>query len=180
VAINTNKTLRITTIWVLFLASGLLDSGVKVLAAETNAENLCSIITLDKAAVILSVPEDDLHKNYRELMISPEDIENKTYKQPPVSCSIQSKSNFLKMVTFVIYVFNDSSLAQQEFDKMKQGFETVSKVNLISGMGEKAFWVEDSRVQRLVARKNSKLVDILNPKDFNTQTHTMHMILEKL
>ncbi len=175
-----NKGLKITIIWILFLASGFLYSDFKVFASESDTEDLCSFIPLEKAAVILSLPENDLQKSNRELMVSPEDVKNKTYKQPPLSCSIQSKSNFFKMITYITYVFNDPSHAQVELKKMKEGFKTVAEVEMIKGMGEEAFWVGDKRFQRLVARKNNKLIDVLNPKEFKFQTDIMQMIMENL
>ena len=175
-----SKVFKITIIWVLFLAAGFFHSGFKAFASESNTENLCSFIPLEKAAEILSLPANDLQKNHRDLMVSPEDVKNKTYKQPPLSCTIRSKSSFLKMITYVIYVFNDPSHAQEELKKIKEGFETVSEVEMIKGMGEEAFWAGDKRFQRLVARKNNKMVDILNPKEFKFQVDMMQMVMDKL
>lgn len=172
------KVVKITILWIFFLASGFLHSDFKTFASDI--ENLCSFITIEKAAVILSLPENDLQKSHRELMVSPEDVKNKTYKQPPLSCSIRSKSNFLKMITYVIYVFNEPSHTQVELRKMKEGFETVSEVEMINGTGEEAFWAGDKRFQRLVARKNNKLIDVLSPKEFESQADIMQMIMDKL
>ncbi|MBA3011913.1 MAG: hypothetical protein KKF12_09035 [Proteobacteria bacterium] len=175
-----NTALKITILWILFLASGFLHSDFKTFASESDIENLCSFIAVEKAAAILSLPVADLQKSHRELMVSPEDVKNKTYKQPPLSCSIRSKSNFLKMITYVIYVFNEPSHAQVELRKMKTGFETVSEVEMIKGMGEEAFWAGGKRFQRLVARKNNKMIDVLSPKEFNFQADIMQMIMDKL
>jgi hypothetical protein len=175
-----NKRLKVTIFGILFLAAGFLSSDFKALAAETGIETLCSSIPLKKAAVILSAPENDLQQSHRELMVSPEDIQKKIYKQPPLSCSIRSKTDFLKLITYVIYVFNDSSQAQVELKKIKEGFETVSKVEGIENMGDEAFWVADQRFQRFVARKSNTMIDILSPKDFEHQTVIMQMIMDKL
>jgi hypothetical protein len=175
-----NRVLKILMIWILVPVSGGLFFDFRALASETDVENLCSIIPLEKAAEILSVPENDLQMSNRELMVSPEKVKNKTYQQPPLSCSIRSKSNFLKTITYVIYVFNDPSRAQMELKEMKQGFEAVSKVEMINGMGDEAFWAGDRRFQRFVARKNNKMIDIVSPKEFKHQADTMKMIMDKL
>jgi len=174
------KALKITSLWVFILGSGFLYSDFKTFASESDIENLCSFIVIEKAAAILSLPENDLQKSHRELMVSPEDVKNKTYEQPPLSCSIQSKSNFFKMITYVIYVFNEPSHAQVELKKMRERFETVSEVEMIKGMGGEAFWAGDKRFQRLVARKNNKMIDVLRPKEFKLQVDIMQTIMDKL
>jgi len=173
-----NNVFKRVIIWVVFLSSGWLFSYSTAPASEN--QSLCNAVPFEKAAKILLTKESDLEKNTRELMVSPEDIKNKLYLEPPVSCSIRSKSNFLKTITFVSYVFNDPSRATLELKKMKQGFETVAKTETIIDMGDEAFWVKDARFQRLMARKNNRIIDILNPKEFNHQADIMKMILDKL
>ncbi len=167
-------------IWVLVLASGILLSAFTALASESGIADLCSFIPLEKAAAILSLSEDDLQKSHRELQVSPEDLQNNTYKQPPLSCSIRSKSNFLKMITYVVYIFNDPSHTALELKRMKEGYGTVSEIKDINDMGEEAFWVADARFQRLVARKDNKVIDILNPKEFQHQADIMQIIMDQL
>ena len=63
-----SKVIKVIIIWILFLASGFLYSNFNVFASESDTEILCSSIPFEKAAVILSLPENDLQKSHRELM----------------------------------------------------------------------------------------------------------------
>ncbi len=146
-------------------------------ASAADTETLCGPLGPEQAAAILSVPETDIIGNSRELEVSPEDIRKKTYSRPPVSCSFRSKSDFLKNLTYVRYVFADPAQARTEFLKMKQGFETVSAVDTILDLGEEAFRAGDQRFRRLVARQGGMVIDVLNPKEFDTQVRVLRLIL---
>jgi hypothetical protein len=66
-----------------------------------------------------------------------------------------------------------------DFNKMRQNYETVSKVDAVPGIGDEAFWVGDSRFQRMVAIKGDVVIDVLSPKDFNLQKQIIHLVLDK-
>ena len=173
------RLLRLTTISILFLNLGMLCTSSKILATETDGTNRCSSITLENAATILVVSTDDLQKSSRDLMVSPEDLQKKIYKIHPYHCTIRSKSNFLKLITYVTYVYNDPGKARIEFDKMQKNFESLSKVDVLPDIGDEAFWVGDNRFQRMVAIKGDVVIDVLSPKDFNLQKQIIRLVLDK-
>jgi hypothetical protein len=173
------RLLRLTTISVLILNFGMLCNSSKILATETDGTNRCSSITLENAAAILLVSADDLQKSSRDLMVSPEDLEKKIYKIPPYYCTIRSKSKFLKLITYVTYVYKDSGKARIEFDKMQKNFESLSKVDVVPDIGDEAFWVGDNRFQRMVAIRGGVVIDVLSPKDFNHQKQIIRLVLDK-
>ncbi len=173
------RLLRLTTISILFLNLGMLCTSSKILATETDGTNRCSSITLENAATILVVSTDDLQKSSRDLMVSPEDLQKKIYKIHPYNCTIRSKSNFLKLITYVTYVYNDPGKARIEFDKMQKNFESISKVDVVPDIGDEVFWVGDNRFQRMVAIKGDVVIDVLSPKDFNLQKQIIRLVLDK-
>jgi hypothetical protein len=170
---------QLTTISFLFLTLGLLCTNSKILASESDSTTCCSGITLENAATILLVSPDDLHKTCRDFMVSPDDLQKKIYKIRPYNCTIRSKSNFLKLITYVTYVYNDPGQARIEFNKMQNGFESISKVDVVPDIGDKAFWAGDNRFQRMVAIKGDVVIDILSPKDFNLQKQIIRLVLDK-
>jgi hypothetical protein len=113
-------------------------------------------------------------------MVSPDDIQNKVYKYPPHNCAIRSTSDFLKSITYVTYAYNDPGQALKEFNQMKNGFATVSKVDDVPDTGDEVFWAGDDRFQRMVAIKGNVVVDVLSPKDFNLQKQIIDLVLEKI
>ena len=60
---------------------------------------------------------------------------------------------------------------------MKNNFTTTSKVDAVSDLGNEAFWVGDKRFQRLVARQDNIVIDVLSPIDFNQQKKLIQLIL---
>ena len=84
------------------------------------------------------------------------------------------------MISYVTYVHNKDEQARLEFERMKEGFETVSKVDIIPEIGDASFWAGDSRFQRLVAVKGDALIDVLNPKDFDMQKRIVLLVLNGL
>ena len=173
------RLLCLTAISVFFLNLGVLCNSSKILATETNVTNRCSSITLENAAIILAVSTDDLQKSSRDLMVSPEDLQKKIYKIHPYNCTIRSKSNFLKLITYVTYVYNDPGKARKEFDKMQKNFESLSKVDVVPDIGDEAFWAGDNRFQRMVAIKGGVVIDVLSPKEFNLQKQIIRLVLDK-
>lgn len=173
------RLLQLTTISFLFLILALLCTNSKILASETDSTNRCSGITLENAATILLVSPDDLHKTSRDLMVSPDDLQKKIYKIRPYNCTIRSKSNFLKFITYVTYVYNDPGQARIEFNKMQNGFESISKVDVVPDIGDEAFWAGDNRFQRMVAIKGDVVIDVLSPKDVNLQKQIIRLVLDK-
>ena len=173
------RLLQLTTISILFLTLGLLCTNSKILASETDGTNRCSGITLENAATILVVSTDDHHQSSSDLMVSPDDLQKKIYKIHPYNCTIRSKSNFLKFITYVTYVYNDPGQARIEFNKMQKGFESISKVDVVPDIGDEAFWAGDNRFQRMVAIKGDVVIDVLSPKDFNLQKRIIRLVLDK-
>jgi hypothetical protein len=173
------RLLCLTAISVLFLNLGVLCTSSEILATETDGTNRCSSITLENAANILAVSTYDLQKSSRDLMVSPEDLQKKIYKIHPYNCTIRSKSNFLKLITYVTYVYNDPGKARKEFDKMQKNFESLSKVDVIPDIGDEAFWAGDNRFQRMVAIKGGVVIDVLSPKEFNLQKQIIRLVLDK-
>lgn len=169
---------QLTTISILFLTLGLLCANSNILASETDNSDRCSAIPLETAAGILNVSIEDLHKSSTDLMVSPDDLERKIYKTPPYTCSIRSKTNFLKLITYVVYVYNDPGQARLEFEKMKTGFETISKVDALPDIGDATFWAGDNRFQRMVSIKGGIVIDILSPKDFELQKQLIRQVLD--
>ena len=168
---------RITTTTVIFTVLGILFVGARGLAAESGKTDCCSQMTAADAARILDISVDDLQTSSSDLMVSPEDQAKKIYKVPPCRCSIRSRSNFLKSITYVIYVYNDAGQAGSEYGTMKNGFESVARVDIVPNIGEATFWVGDSRFQRMVALKGALVVDVLSPKELELQKQIMARLM---
>ena len=155
-----------------------LSAASPLLAADSTA-GCCDRFAMDRAAAILAVSPDDLLRSSHDLMISPEDQQNHVYQTTPCNCTIRSKSNFLRSISYVTYVYTDPGRACAEFNRMRENFATVAKVDPIAGIGDHAFWVGDSRFQRLVAIRGGVVVDVLSPKDFAAQQQTVRLVLER-
>lgn len=171
--------LRLTRIAIICCTAALLATNPILSASATDNTSHCSGITLADAAAVLDVPIDDLVKNSNEIMVSPEDAKNKTYKAQPHSCSIKSKSDFFKFITYVTYVHRSADKAGIEFNRMQKGFESITTVDNITDIGDKAFWVSDNRFKRLVSLKGNVVIDVLSPKDFELQKRIGQLVLEK-
>lgn len=170
---------HLTTISIFFLTLSLLCTNSKILASETDGIDRCSTITFENAATILAVFPDDLQKSSHDLMVSPYDTQKEIYKINPYNCTIRSKSNFLKLITYITYVYNDTAQARIEFNKMQKGFESISKVDMIPDIGNETFWAGDNRFQRMVSIKGNVVIDVLSPKDFKLQEQIIRLVLEK-
>ena len=174
------RSLRLLIISILFLIFGMLCTNSKTLATRMDGTQRCRGITLENSAAILAVSADDLKKSSRDLVVSPEDLKKKIYKILPYNCTIRPKSNFLKFITYVTYSYNNPKQARMDFNKMRQNYETVSKVDAVAGIDDEAFWVGDNRFQRMIAIKGNAAIDVLSPKDFNLQKQIMRFVLDKI
>lgn len=174
------KILRLTTISILFITMCILFTVPQNFAAETDSTNRCNSISLESAASILIVSTDDLQKSNMDIMVSPDDIKNKTFKIQPCNCAIRSKSNFLKSINYIIYEYNDPKQARIDFNKMKNNYGTISKIDVVPDIGDGTFWVGDKRFQRMVSIKGDVLVDVLNPKEFDLQRQIISLVLGDL
>ncbi|WP_319407798.1 hypothetical protein [uncultured Desulfosarcina sp.] len=174
------KILRLTTISILFFFNCILFTLPQSFAAETDNKSRCNRITLEKAAIILGVSTDDLQKSNIDIMVSPDDIKKKTFKIKPCTCAIRSKSNFLKGINYIIYVYNDPGQARIDFNKMQNNYETISTADIVPGIGDETFWVSDTRFQRMVSIKGNILVDVLSPKEFDLQKQIISLVLSNL
>lgn len=163
------KIFLLTTISILFSFVCILFTIPINFAAEKDNINHCNSISLDRAATILVVSTDDLQKSNIDIMVSPDDIKKKTFKMQPYNCTIRSKTNYLKSINYIIYVYNNTGQAHIEFKKMKNNYATISKVEVVPDIGDETFWVDDNRFQRMVSIKGDVLVDILGPKEFDAQ-----------
>lgn len=111
-----------TSILVLALAMAFLSfpcSGVYARAAEQNSHGRCNSISLEKAATLLNVPVEDLRQSSSDLMISPEDIQKKIYETHPYTHTIRSTSNFLKLISYAIYVYHAPGQGRTDYETMK-------------------------------------------------------------
>ncbi len=174
-----NRALHLMTISILFLTLGILLPGFRALSAEKKGPDCCGAVSLKNAAALLGVSPGDLQKNSRPMMVSPDDIRKKTYKSLPCSCSIRSKSNFLKSISYVIYHYNDPRQARVDFNTMKNNFAIVSKVDVVKGLGGEVFWAGDKRFRRMVALKGAVLIDVMNPVDYKVQKGVLRLVLGK-
>lgn len=172
--------LRFTTILMFFFVLCTLFAIPQNFAAETGNTKYCTSISLENAATILGVSIDDLQTNNTDTMVSPDDIKKKTFKMPPYNCSIRSKSDFLKGISYIIYVYNDPGRALIEYNKMQNSYGTISKVDVVPGIGDETFWVSDNRFQRMVSIKKDVVIDVLNPKEFDLQKQIIRLILGNL
>ena len=170
--------LRLLTITFLILTLGLLCINSTTFASEMKNTNRCSSITLENGATLLNASIEDLQKSSHDLMVSPDDLKSKIYKTHPYNCSIRSKSDFLKFITYVTYTYNDPGQAHMEFNKMRKGFESISKVDTIQDIGDEAFWAGDKRFQRMVAIKGGVVIDVLNPKELSLQKKIISLVLD--
>ena len=171
------KILRLTSISVFFLVLCMLFAVPWDSAAETDGTNRCNSITLENAAIILGVSTDDLQENNADIMVSPDDIKNKTFKIQPYNCAIRSKSNLLKGINYIIYVYNDLGQARIDFNKMQNSYGAISKVDIVPDIGDETFWVRDNRFQRMVSIKGEVVIDVLSPKEFDLQKQIIRLVL---
>lgn len=111
------------------------------------------------------------------MMVSPEDIQKKTFKRQPCNCAIRSKSDFLKGIACIIYEYNDPGQARIDFDKMKNGYGAVCKIDVVPDIGGETFWVGDNRFQRMISINGDIVVDGLSPKDFDLQKQIIRLVL---
>jgi hypothetical protein len=137
----------------------------------------CDDIPLDTAAEMLNLPAADLDVAGHPLPVSPEDRQQHTYRIPPCSCTILSRSDFLESVAYTTYVFKDPGQAHSSLNEMKAGYETVFSVDDLSGIGEVAFLAGGSRFHRLIAMKEGVLVDVLAPKALEIQKQIAGQVL---
>lgn len=177
---KSKRLLRLLAISVLFLNLGFMGANSEIVAAETADTERCTSITFKEGAAILDVSTDDLQTTSHDIMVSPDDLQKKIYKTPPYNCTIRSKSDFLKSIAYITYIYSDPKQAHSDYIKMKKGYESVSTVEDIPGLGDKTFWVADNRFQRLVGAKGTVLVDILSPKDVNLQKQVIRLVLDNL
>lgn len=172
--------LRHTAFSIFLLNLGILHHCSSVFAAEGEAAARCDSVPLENAAAILNVPVDDLEISSNDLVVSPEDIHNEVYKVPPYNCTIRAKSNFLNSITYVTYIYSDPVQARIEFNRMREGFESVSRVDVVPDVGDEAFLAGDKRFQRLVVKKGEAVIDILSPTEFNLQKIIALLVVEDL
>jgi hypothetical protein len=164
-------------IFMVILSLLLLGAGSAITtAAETDAGCGYSI-TLKEAAGILTVPGDDLQKSSRKIMVSPDDLREKTYQGIPCIYHFRSKTNFLKSINYTVYVYSDPGRARREFEKMRGNFSTVSRVEEVPGLGDETFRVNDKRFQRMIAIKGGVMIDVLTPADPNLQKQLLRLVL---
>lgn len=180
ISMKLKHVLRPATIRTFLFTLALLVAGSEILASDSENNNLCSSIPLGDAASILSVPIDDLQTSSRDLLISPDDLQKKIYSIHPYNCTISSTSNFLKSIIYATYVFNDPGQARIEFNRMREGYTAVSKVEVVPDTGDETFWAGDSRFQRMVALQGNAVIDVLSPKDFTYQKQILGLVLDRL
>jgi len=169
---------QLTAISIFLLNLGILCTSPRILAAGTDDTGRCSSITLENAAAILGAAMADLQQSSHDLMVSPDDPREKVYSTPPFNCTIRSTANFLQSVTYVVYEFNDPGQARREFNRMREGFASVSGVEAVPDIGAEVFWAGDDRFQRMVAIKGKAMIDVLSPKDFNLQKQIISLVLD--
>ncbi len=136
-------------------------------------------ISNEEAARILKVAPDDLAFRAYPKGVSPDDQKKKTYKIPPCSYRFRSKSNFLKSISYVVYVFRRSEKAHSVFQTMRNNFSTVAKVEAVESLGDEAFWVRDDRFHRLIAVRKNVMFDVVSPKDRRLQGQIIRILLKK-
>jgi hypothetical protein len=166
-------------IFVYFLACGFPYAGTTAIAMEKGDTGGCDGISIEEAAVILGKSPDDLLKSSNDGLVSPDDIRKKTYKVPPCTCRIKSKSDYLKSVNYIIYIYNDPGRARDDFDTMRTDFKVVAKVDDTPGLGDQAFRAVNSHLERMVALKGGVLIDVLTPGDFARQKRVVELVLRE-
>ena len=166
-----HKRVSHAAIAVFFLLFFFLPASI-ICAADTE---LCSGLTVPEATEMLGVAETDIGVFENKLPVSPDDSADKVYTTPPSSCRFSSRADFLKSISYVVYVFSSKDRAMKDFNAMKDNFETVAQIQTV-GLGDMAFLVDDKRFQRTVGLKKNVLVDVLSPKSAELQK----LILEKV
>ena len=136
-------------------------------------------LSLDKAASILRVAPRDLNQRSYELPVSPENQKNRIYKVPPCRYTYRSKTNFVKSISYTVYEYTRSGKAWSVFETMKDNFKTVAKVEMVPGLGEAAFWVNDKRFHRLVVLKDKIMMDVVSPKNLALQKQVVRVLMGK-
>jgi len=158
-------------------AVGILFAAAPTPAADSGDTSRCMGLSLEEAGAILGVSSTDLVVEGRDMMVSPQDLEKGLYRKTPHTCTFRSQNDFLRFVSYITYVHSSKQQARLEWERMKEGFETVSAVDAVPGVGDEAFWAGDSRFRRMVAVKGAVVVDVLNPKDFDLQKRILKSVL---
>jgi len=168
--------LNIVNVFVFVMAFGFVIPGSGAASGKTG--KVCTYkIPPDKAAALLSISSNDLSINILGKMVSPDDIKAKTYKVPPCGYYYRSKTSFSKSISYTVYIYNDPRRALADYERIKGNFSTVSKVEAVPMLGDKAFWAGDDRFRRLVAIKGNLLIDVVRPGDLQRKREIVRMVL---
>jgi len=174
-----NRTWKFTLMTALLLAANLFYINSHGLASEGESRTCCQELSLEQVAALLGVPADDFRVSSYPQPVSPEDLQKKTYTTPPCSCSFRARSDFLKSVTYAVYVFSNPVEACSSWKTMREGFATVTNLKHVEGLGDKVFQVKDKRFKRLVACSGNVLIDVMNPTDPTLQKQLLRLLLEE-
>lgn len=114
------------------------------------------------------------------LGVSAAELKKSADFKAPVTCRIQSKSNFLIGMSYSIYIEESPEKAAKELNKIKEGLAFLSEIEAMEGLGDEAFWAGNKRARRLVARKGNVLIDVMRPDDLAVQKRIVRLVFENM
>lgn len=114
------------------------------------------------------------------LGVSPAELKKSAGFEAPVTCRIQSKSNFLIGMSYALYIEESPEKAAEELNKIKEGLAFLSEIEAMEDLGDEAFWAGNKRARRLVARKGNVLIDVMRPGDPAVQKRIVRLVFENM
>ncbi len=147
--------------WALVLAacSPSTSPGASAAAATTGP---CGGLTAAQAAAILHVPPADV--------AGPQHLST-------FSCVYRSRQDFYTSLTYNVYVEPSAAQAVQELAAVRDGLANLSPIKAVDGLGDEAWRAPDSRVRRLLMRKDNVWLDVVTPGDEASQRKVASIVL---
>ena len=170
---------RTAPAWLALLLLTAILIPAKAGAAGTGQKDPCRALSDETAAAILDADPSALVRADMTIPVSPDDRRAHLYRTPPMSCGFRLKTDFAATIRYMVYQYSQPDKARQSFTTMRDNFAAAARVEDVPGLGEAAFLVPDSRFHRLVAVRDSRLVDVVAPRDPETQKKIIHLVLSR-
>jgi hypothetical protein len=147
--------------WALLLAACSSSTPPSTSSAVDTA-GPCGGLTPVQAASILHVPPADA--------AGPQHLST-------FSCVYRSRKDFYTSLTFNVYVEASADQARRKLAALKDGLADLSPIVAVDHLGDEAWRAPDSRVRRLLVRKDNVWLDVVTPGDEASQRKVARIVL---